>query len=268
MSEPHVYEVTAVKYARHERAAAGSFLHSDDIHDSDATLDFFVWAAVSKDRTFVIDTGFNAETAERRGRTILRNPAEGLGLIGIDAKDVEDVIITHLHYDHVGNFDRFPKATFHLQDREMHYATGRNMAHQVFQMPYDIDHVTGMVREVYAGRVNFIDGDAELAPGLSVHHIGGHTDGMMSVRVFTKRGWVVLASDALHLYANMETTNPFPLVYSVGDMVQGYKKLQALADSPDHIIAGHDPRVTRQYPAVSDELDGIAMRLDVPPNKD
>jgi len=267
MSELPVYEITAVKYARHERAAAGSFMQSDDIHDGDAALDFFVWTAVSADRTFVIDTGFNAETAERRGRSLLRCPAEGLGLIGIDAAEVEDVIVTHLHYDHVGNFDLFPKATYHLQDREMSYATGRNMAHSVFSGAYEIDHVTGMVREVYAGRVNFIDGDADLAPGLSVHHIGGHTDGMMSVRVNTQRGWVVLASDALHLYANMETTNPFPIVYSVGDMVNGYDRLRQLADSADHIIAGHDPRVMAEYPAVSVDLDGIAVRLDVPPTK-
>ena len=140
------------------------------------------------------------------------------------------------------------------------------MAHQVFSHPYDVAHVIGMVREVYAGRVSFIDGDAELAPGLSVHHIGGHTDGMMSVRVWTQRGWVVLASDALHLYANMETTNPFPIVYNVGDMVKGYQRLHELADSPAHIIAGHDPRVMDEYPPASNELMGIAVRLDFPPN--
>ena len=266
MSAADVYEVTAVKYAHNERAASGSFMQSDDIHDSEATLDFFVWACVSENRTFVVDTGYNQETAERRGRTLIRCPGDGLQLIGVDPAKVEDVIITHLHYDHVGNFDLFPKATYYLQDREMNYATGRNMAHQVFSHPYDVDHVTGIVREVYAGRVSFVDGDAELAPGLSVHHIGGHTDGMMSVRVWTKRGWVVLASDALHLYANMETTNPFPIVYSVGDMVKGYARLHELADSSAHIIAGHDPRVMAEYPPVSDELVGIAVRLDVPPS--
>lgn len=265
MSSLPAYELTAVKYARHERDPSLSFIQAADIHDSEAALDFFVWAAVSDARTFVIDTGFNAETAERRGRELIRCPAEGLGLIGVDANTAEDVIVTHLHYDHVGNFDLFPKATYHLQDREMAYATGRNMAHGVFAGAYDADHVTGMVREVYAGRVNFIDGDAELAPGLSVHHIGGHTDGMMCVRAHTARGWVVLASDASHLYANMRTVNPFPIVYNVGDMVRGFDKLRALAESEDHIVPGHDPLVMKKYPAVSAELDGIAVRLDVAP---
>ena len=89
MSEPDVYEVTAVKYAHNERAASGSFMHSDDIHDTEATLDFFVWACVSENRTFVVDTGYNQETAERRGRVLIRCPGEGLKLIGIDPTKVE-----------------------------------------------------------------------------------------------------------------------------------------------------------------------------------
>lgn len=265
MRDLPVYKVFAVKYAHHERNPSLSFMHSADIHDSEAALDFFVWAAVSEERTFVVDTGFNTETAKRRGRELIRCPTEGLHLIDIKADEVADVIVTHLHYDHIGNFDLFPKATYHLQDREMAYATGRNMKHNVFSGAYDVSHVTAMVGEVYAGRVNFIDGDAELAPGLSVHLIGGHTDGLMSVRIHTTRGWVVLASDASHLYANMNTVNPFPIVYNVGDMVRGFDKLQLLADSPDHIVPGHDPLVLKRYPAVSNELEGIAVRLDLKP---
>ena len=261
-----VYKVIAVKYAHHRRDPSLSFIHPVDIHESEAALDFFVWAAISNEHTFVVDTGFNAETAKKRGRELIRCPAEGLHLIGVEAQDTKDVIVTHLHYDHIGNFDLFPNATYHLQDREMAYATGRNMSHKVFSGAYDVDHVTGMVRQVYAGRVNFIDGDAELAPGFSVHHIGGHTDGMMSVRVHTARGWVVLASDAAHLYANMNTVNPFPIVYNVGDMVKGFDKLHSLAESPAHIVPGHDPLVLKKYPAVSTELEGIAVRLDLEPN--
>ncbi|MBT6608913.1 MAG: N-acyl homoserine lactonase family protein [Rhodospirillaceae bacterium] len=265
MTDPTTYNLYAIKYAHHDRPPSMNFIESSDFHETNMPLDFFVWAAVSDDRTFVIDTGFNAETAARRGRELIRCPSDGLALIGVDAAEARDVIITHMHYDHVGNFDLFPNATYHLQDREMNFATGRNMAHHVFNAAYDVEDVVGMVREVYGGRVTFHDGDAELAPGLSVHHIGGHTEGIMSVRVFTKRGWVVLASDASHLYANMETANPFPIVYNVGEMVDGYARLRELVDSDDHIVPGHDPKVLERYPAVSGELEGIAVRLDVAP---
>ena len=70
--------------------------------------------------------------------------------------------------------------------------------------------------------MRFHDGDAELFPGVSLHLIGGHTMGLQAVRVATRRGWVVLASDASHFYANMEQVRPFPIVWSVADMVDGY----------------------------------------------
>jgi glyoxylase-like metal-dependent hydrolase (beta-lactamase superfamily II) len=82
------------------------------------------------------------------------------------------------------------------------------------------------------------------------------------VRVATRRGAVVLASDASHFYANMEQIRPFPIVWSVADMVEGYRRLGELADSPAHIIPGHDPLVLERYPAAAQELQGIAVRLD------
>ena len=120
-------------------------------------------------RTFVIDTGFNAEVAKKRKRTFLRCPVETLGAFGIDANAVEDVILTHLHYDHVGNFDRFPKARFHLQEREIAYATGRYMRYPRLSHSFEVEDVCGIVRLNYARRVMFYNGDAELAPGITIH---------------------------------------------------------------------------------------------------
>ena len=75
----------------------------------------------------------------------------------------------------------------------------------------------------------------------------------------------MLASDASHLYANMEKVAPFPIVFDVGQMVSGYRVLQKLADSNDHIIPGHDPLVLKRYPPVTKELQGVVVRLDKPP---
>lgn len=255
------YEVFAIKYARHERHARENFLGGDP-HDGPMPLDYFVWLIRGAGREIVVDTGFSAATAARRGREHLRCPTEGLRCLGVDAATVRDVIITHLHYDHVGNFDLFPAATLHLQDREMQYATGRHMCDQVFSGAYDVEDVVGMVRRVYAGRVRFHEGDAELFPGVSVHLIGGHTMGIQAVRVMTRRGWVLLASDATHFYANMGETRPFPIVYSVADMVEGYRRMRGLAEWPTHVIPGHDPLVMERYPAASADLAGIAVRLD------
>jgi glyoxylase-like metal-dependent hydrolase (beta-lactamase superfamily II) len=191
------YKIYAVRYATREGRRGDNFLGGDP-HDGPMRMDYFVWAAVGESRTFVIDTGFGAVEAARRERTLLRDPAEGLGLVGVDAGRAEEVIITHLHYDHAGTLGAFPAARFHLQDLEMAYATGRHMCAEPLRHAYSVDDTIDMVRLVYDGRVRFHDRDRELAPGLSLHHVGGHTMGLQVVRVFTERGWVVLASDASH----------------------------------------------------------------------
>jgi glyoxylase-like metal-dependent hydrolase (beta-lactamase superfamily II) len=154
-----------------------------------------------------------------------------------------------------------------VQDDEMAFVTGRHMRHAQFRHSYEVEDVVGVVRMLYEGRVHFHDGEEELAPGVTVHRIGGHTAGLQSVRVHTRRGWVVLASDASHYYEHFEKGRCFPTIYHVGDVLEGYGTLQRLAESPQHIIPGHDPLVMARYPAPSRELEGIAVRLDVMPDQ-
>jgi glyoxylase-like metal-dependent hydrolase (beta-lactamase superfamily II) len=255
------YEVYAVKYAHHERRASHNFIGGDP-HDGPMPLDYFVWLVRGQGREVLVDTGFSAAMAAKRGRQHLRCPTQGLRLLGVNSSELRDVVITHLHYDHVGGFELFPRATFHLQEREMGYATGRYMCQECFRGAFEAEDVVGMVRRVYDGRVRFHDGDAEVMPGVSLHLIGGHTMGLQAVRVATRRGAVVLASDASHFYANMEQVRPFPIVWSVAEMVDGYRRLRQLAESPAHIIPGHDPLVLQRYPAPSAALQGIVARLD------
>ncbi len=262
MTEP--YEIYAIKYARHDRMARDNFIGGDP-HDVEMPLDFFVWAIVGEAGTFVVDTGFDLEMGKQRQRTMLKPTGEGLKAIGIDPERVEDVIITHMHYDHAGNHTLFPRATYHLQDREMAYCTGRCMSHDALRYAFDAEDVAAMVRRVFEGRVRFHDGSSELAPGVSVHHVGGHTNGLQVVRVATNRGWVVLASDASHFYANIGQARPYPVVYNVGDMLEAYGRIKRLADSADHIIPGHDPEVLSRFPAPNESLKGWIVRLDAPP---
>lgn len=259
------YEIYAVRYARRDARRAAHFVGGDP-HDANMPMDYFVWVVRNSERLFVVDTGFTKEVAAKRKREYLRTPAAGLALLGIDAAKVKDVILTHLHYDHVGTFHDFPGARFHLQDDEMAYVTGRHMRHRQFNHGYEVDDVVGMVKLVFKDRVEFYDGAADLAPGVSLHRIGGHTKGLQCVRVMTQRGWVVLASDASHYYEHMEKNRCFPTTFHLGEVIEGYAILNHLAASPRHIIPGHDPLVMTRYPAPGRELEGIVARLDVEPN--
>jgi glyoxylase-like metal-dependent hydrolase (beta-lactamase superfamily II) len=258
------YEVHALKYAHHDRYSHENFLLGDP-HDVLQPLAYFVWAIVGERRTILVDTGFDERMARVRGRTITTPVEEGLSRLGIPPGSVDDVIITHLHYDHCGNHDLCPRARYHLQDDEMAYATGRHMRHPLMRVPFEADDVAAMVRKVFAGSVVFHDGEDEIAPGVSVHRIGGHSKGLQCVRVETRRGAVVLASDTAHLYAHLEEGRVYPVTYNVGEVLEGYDTLRRLAGSPDHIIPGHDPAVLERYPAASPALAGIAARLDVAP---
>ena len=236
-----------------------------DPHDVLQPLDFFVWLIKGPSGAIVVDTGFDAAMAKRRGRDMTRPVGEGLRALGVVPDAVATVIVTHLHYDHCGNHDLFPRARYHLQDCEMAYATGRCMCHAVLRAPFEAEDAVAMVRKVYADRVAFHDGDAEIVPGVTVHRIGGHSKGLQSVRVKTRRGYVVLASDASHLYAHVDGGRVFPIVYHVGEVLEGYATLRRLASSPHHVVPGHDPAVLVRYPAAGLGLDGWIARLDVAP---
>src|SRR5215468_4407021 len=159
-----------------------------------------IFSAATRTTCCSRSTSTSGPSSARRKRDLIKPVGEGLKAIGIAPDAVEDIIVTHLHYDHTGNYELFPRARYHLQDCEIAYATGRCMCHAHLRMPFEADDVVAMVRKVFAGRVQFHDGTEELAPGISLHLVGGHSRGLQCVRVKTRRGFLVLAADATHLY--------------------------------------------------------------------
>lgn len=254
-----VWHVHAVKYAdRNARTRADSFIF-DDNHDAPHAMDYFMWVLRRGDDLILVDTGYEAGEAARRDRPIRMDPAVALAPLGITPEEITTLIVTHLHYDHAGGLDLFPNATLHMQAAEMAYATGPCMCHDVLRMPYTAEHICTAVKRLYAGKIVFHDGDAEIAEGVTVHCIGGHSRGLQAVRVRTEAGWLVLASDATHFWENIRARKPFPIVVDLENMMAGFTALNRLASHPDLIIPGHDPLVRTCFP--QDIADHIT-RLD------
>ena len=257
------YEVLAIRYAeRNNRIRADSFIFTDD-HTSSHPMDYFVWLIRNETRTILVDTGYDATEAAQRGRPILVEPVEALANIGITPEIIDSIIVTHLHYDHAGGLAQFPQARLHLQEAEMAYATGPCMCHGTLRMPFTADHVCETVKRVYAGKVTFHDGTSQIAPGITVHRIGGHSRGLQCVRIETAKGPVVLASDASHYYENYQRKVPFPLVVDVEDMLKGFDQLERLAGPGGRIIPGHDPLVRAKYPRAFEGSRADVRRLDL-----
>lgn len=254
---PH-YEVYALRYATVDRVRNDNFI-AHDPHDAPMPMDYFVWLIKGTERTILVDTGFNERAALDRQRTFIRCPISALASLGIAPQDVDDIIVTHLHYDHAGNLDLLPNARIHIQDAEVNYATGRYMTQPLLRHAYSVNDVAGLIKDVYAGRVSFYDGDARFAPGIELILIGGHTKGLQAVRVHTQLGWVVLASDASHFYENFMRASPFPIVHDIGEMLEGFDRLRAAADDEGYIVPGHDPQVLTRFPAVALDGDVVAI---------
>jgi glyoxylase-like metal-dependent hydrolase (beta-lactamase superfamily II) len=259
-----IHEVYSVRYAEHARKRSENYIFGDP-HDEMTSISYYVWVIKGPHGTFVCDTGFDEAGARQRGRKIIHPVVEGLAALGVAPDRVRDVVATHMHWDHSGNHDLFPNARYHVQDTEMAYCTGRCMCHAMLRVPFSEGDVTAMVRKVFAGRVEFHDGTEELAPGITVQKIGGHSKGLQCVRVKTQRGYVVIASDSCHLYSHVDEGRVFPITYSVGDTLEGYKTLLKLASSRHHLVPGHDPEVLKIYPALKPGLENWICRLDVAP---
>lgn len=258
-----VTRIDAIRYARHDRSAAANFAAPVDDHDLAMPLDYFVWA-IHRDGhpPVIVDTGFGEEAAVARGRVITRSVNDGLREAGIDHLLVEDVILTHLHYDHAGSLSTFPNARFHVQDAEMAFATSRHILDEPTRAPFDGEPVAQLVRKLYADHVVFHDGDEEFAPGIRLFKLPGHTAGLQAVMCDTARGPVVLASDAAHLYANITRDIPFPIFVDETAYSRAQERLMKLAGgSLDHVIPGHDPLVLACFESKND-----IARVDLPPH--
>jgi glyoxylase-like metal-dependent hydrolase (beta-lactamase superfamily II) len=259
---PDLYELYAIRFAHFAaRSRRENFLGGDP-HDGPMPFDYFVFLVRGPAGDWVVDTGFDAAVAARRGRTHLRCPGEALRALGVDPAQVRHAILTHLHYDHAGNHGLFPNATFHLQQSEMVYATGPCMCHGLLRQGYDVDDIAAVLRRLFEGRLAYHDGTAVLAPGLELHRVGGHTDGQQVVRAMTRRGWMVLASDAAHFRANFLENRPFPGIYHVGAVLDGFQTLRRLAHDDALVIPGHDPATMQRFPAARPDLAGVVVRLD------
>jgi glyoxylase-like metal-dependent hydrolase (beta-lactamase superfamily II) len=131
------------------------------------------------------------------------------------------------------------------------------MRHRQLARSFEPDGVCGIVRLNFDGSVAYHNGPADVLPGISIVPTGGHSAGLQFVKVNTRRGVVVLASDVTHFYENMETYRPFTTALHIGEMLDAFDKLHRHADSPELIIPGHDPLVMQRYPSPSPELQGI-----------
>jgi glyoxylase-like metal-dependent hydrolase (beta-lactamase superfamily II) len=249
MSDNRVY---AIRYAHRMGERGAQFYGAVERPGDPMAVSYFVWLVVGPHGAVLVDTGFSADTAARYGREYVTSPRAAVEAAGVDPDSLAAVVLSHLHYDHAGTVPDFAEARFVVQRREMAYWTGRHAAHigsalgmSHLVLPEDIAMVAAADAE---GRVDWVDGEREILPGVSVHRVGGHTPGMQVVLVETAQGPVVLASDATHFYENFERRRPYAILESVAGSLDAFDELSRLAGPAGLVVPGHDPAVLERFP--------------------
>lgn len=249
------YEVYAVRYATIPDFPVAELVKGAD---QSRTLDIamVVWLVRGNGRTILVDSGFYRPQffKDWKVNDYVR-PDQALAKLGVKPADVTDVIITHMHWDHADGADLFPKAHIWIQQDEYSYYTGQAWQNQHTHGGIDPDDVVMMVKKNIGGQVGLVAGDAqEIIPGITCYTGGKHTFQSQYVAVQTAHGKVVLASDNMYLYENLEKHVPIAATLDADSNLKAQDRMKTLATKPEWIVPGHDPAEFTKYPKVTEGL--------------
>jgi glyoxylase-like metal-dependent hydrolase (beta-lactamase superfamily II) len=258
------YEIIAVRYGTVRSRKSELFYRFQAYGEDDARqdMDFFFYVLRDGARTIVVDTGFDPAKAAGRGRECLIAPAEALARLGVQAGATSQLIVTHFHWDHIGNLRLFPDATLLVPEAELDFWAEPVARNLQFWSHVDPDGIELLMAARDEGRAVATGADELLAPGIRAITVGGHAAGQQVLVVDTARGPVVLASDAAHLYEELELCRPFSVAVDLKAMCDAYALLERLQDEEGALIVpGHDPEVSRRFPALGGDADGFAFQI-------
>jgi glyoxylase-like metal-dependent hydrolase (beta-lactamase superfamily II) len=229
--------------------------------DGPARMDYFFWVLRSERETILVDTGFDPAAGRRRGRTCLIEPADAMAQLGVGPETVSRVMLTHLHYDHTGNLDRFPNAELLVPAVELDFWLGPLGRRGQFAHSVEEAEIEAIRAAVDAGRVRRLLGGEEIAEDVHALHLGGHSPGQMALAIFGTRPGVILASDAAHFYEELERDRPFAVLADLAEMYEGYDTLREVAGDVGRIVPGHDPEVMERFARVEGPPGEFAVEI-------
>jgi glyoxylase-like metal-dependent hydrolase (beta-lactamase superfamily II) len=176
-------------------------------------------------------------------------------------------VVTHAHYDHIGNLGLFPASPLIVAAAEYAFWTGPYADRTLVHHSVEDDEIAALRRAARQGRLRTFEDDLELAPGVRVIRLGGHTPGQSVVTVDTTAGVVLLASDSVHYYEEFERSMPFTQVTSLVDMYAGFERIRAMlaTGEVDHLVCGHDPGTLARFTPVTGPLTGLAATIGLAP---
>jgi glyoxylase-like metal-dependent hydrolase (beta-lactamase superfamily II) len=243
------YEVYAIRYATIPDFSVASLVAGAD-RARKLDIAMMVWLVRGDGRNILVDSGFYREQFFKQWHvTDYVKPSDALKRVGLKPEDITDVVITHMHWDHADGMDLFPSARIWMQKDELQYYAGEAWQSKRTHGGIDPDDVLMAVKLNTQGRVGLVNGDAqEILPGITCYTGGRHTYASQYVGVNTAAGIVVLASDNMYLWENMEKHVPIAATLDAESNLRAQDRMKQLAASPRLVIPGHDPAVMTKFP--------------------
>lgn len=248
-----VYEVFAVRYASIPDFPVNALIAGADPARK-FSIAMTVWLVRGNGRNILVDSGFYRPQFFKNWKVEeFLKPSDAVAQLGVKPEEITDVIITHMHWDHADGMDLFPKARIWLQKDEYSYYTGEAWQQPRTHGGIEPDDVLAAVKLNLAGWLSLVNGDAqEILPGITCYTGGKHTFQSQYVGVNTRAGTVVLASDNMYLYENLEKHAPIAQTLDPASNLRAQDRMKQLAASPRLIIPGHDPAVFARFPKVNE----------------
>lgn len=255
------YEVYAVRFGTLPQFPLSGLVAGAD-KETKLDIPVMVWVLKGSDgRVVLVDSGFYSEKFVTRWKVqSFATPAAAVARLGIKPEQISDVILTHMHWDHADGADLFPAATVWMQRDEYTYYTGEAWQTDTRRgAGADVDVMTKLVSRNFAGKLRFVNGDAQsILPGITCYTGGRHTYASQYVTVDTVDGPIVLASDNVYLYQNLTTHAPIAQTLDPKANLQAQERMQTLSAASKVIVPGHDPEVFTRFPSVADGVVRIA----------
>ena len=254
-SKPN-YEVYAIRYATIPVfPVAGLVAGADPSRKLDIAM--MIWLVRGNGRNILIDSGFYHDRFFKDWHvTDFTKPSDTLKRVGLNPEDITDVVITHMHWDHADGMDLFPNARIWIQKDELQYYAGEAWQAKNTHGGIDEDDVLTLVKLNTQGHVGLVNGDTqEIIPGITCYTGGKHTYQSQYVGVQTAQGIVVLASDNMYLYENLERHLPIAATLDSASNLRAQDRMKQIAARPGFIVPGHDPAVFTKFP---NPVSGVA----------
>lgn len=251
------YEVYAISYGVIPDFSVASLVAGAD-RSRKLDIQMMVWLLRgSNGANILVDSGFYREKLFElwKVRDFIK-PSEAIAKLGLKPDDITDLIITHMHWDHAGGMDLFPKARIWIQRDEFTYYTGEAWQPGGSHGGIDAEDVLALIKANTEARVRFVKGDdQETIDGIRFYTGGRHTYASQFVSVNSKAGTVVIASDNCYLYENLDKRAPIAQTLDAASNLRAQDRMKQLASNPRLIVPGHDPAVFRRFPA---PVNGVA----------